>query len=93
MHKKELEERVDYISSTKLLTSDKYRIWGYDSIGVIAGIIFIIWGIMNYNFSILWRFTLIILGVILFVVCSVRIERRYNKFKAEILGEMKKFQN
>jgi len=88
MHKKELKERVDYLSSTKLLTSDKYRIWGYDPIGVIVGIIFVIWGIMNYNFSILWRFTLIILGVILFVVCSVRIERRYTRFRSEIMKKI-----
>jgi len=88
MDKKELEERVDYLSSTKLLTSDKYRIWGYDSIGVITGIIFILWGIMNYNFSILWRIILITLGVILLSVCSVRIERRYSKFKAEIVGKI-----
>ncbi len=88
MEREDLKERVDYLTSTRMITSDKYRIWRFDSIGVIAGIVFLAWGILGYGFPSLLGITLIILGAILLPVCSLRIERRYSRFKREILEEI-----
>ncbi len=88
MRGSDIEERVDYLTSLKLLTSDKYGIWGIDIIGVIVGILFLAWGIVNSTITELWRLVFVILGAILLVGCSVRIERRYTKFKNKIFRDI-----
>ena len=90
MSSRDLKDRVDYLTSIRIITSDKYRIWHLDPLGVITGIILILWGILTYDFPGLWRLTLIVLGTILLSVCSARIERRYSRFKRELLKEIDK---
>ncbi|ADD08403.1 hypothetical protein [Candidatus Aciduliprofundum boonei] len=85
---REIKDKVDYLTSTKMLRSDKYGIWGLDIVGVVVGMLLLIWGIVNFEFSWLWKATLIIIGIILLSVCSVRIERRYEKFKRDIMSKI-----
>ena len=84
---KELKDKVDYLTSTRILRSDKYGIWGWDIVGVVVGIL-LLWGIANYEISLSWKMVLIIIGVILLSVCSVRIERRYSKFKRGVMSKI-----
>ncbi len=79
---------MDHISSTKIITSDKYEFWGRDAIGVTLGFISLLWGIGNCSFPGTWRLIMIISGVFLLSVCSIRIERIYIKFKNEILRKI-----
>ncbi len=90
---RDLRDRVDYLTSTKMITSDKYGIWGWDAIGVAIGIILLLWGIGDFDFPILWRLTMIIVGALTLFGCSVRIERRYSRFKKELLEDIDKLQN
>ena len=85
---RELKDKVDYLTSTRMLTSDKYGIWGWDIVGIVLGILLLLWGIAIYDISLLWRVSLIVLGIILLSVCSVRIEKRYRKLKGEIEREI-----
>jgi len=87
-----LKERIEYLTSLRIFTSDKYGIWGWDPLGVIGGLIFLIWGMLNYAIPGFWRLILIILGALLFTVCIIRIERRYSKFKNEIFRELNNIQ-
>ncbi len=85
---KELKDKVDYLTTTRMLTSDKYGIWGWDIVGVAIGILLLLWGVAIFEISLLWRVSLIVLAIILLSVCSVRIERRYNKFKSEFVNKL-----
>ncbi len=88
----DLGERVEYLTSLKIMTSDKYGIWGLDALGIIAGMVLIIWGLFNYNFSGIWRFLLIIIGVFLLTLCSFRINKRYSQFKINLLKDIERLQ-
>ncbi len=85
---KELKDKVDYLTSTRMLRSDKYGIWGWDIVGVVVGILLLLCGIANYEISLPWRAILIVIGAILLSVCSIRIERRYSKFKREVMSKI-----
>ncbi len=85
---RELKDKVDYLTSTRMLTSDKYGIWGWDIVGIVLGILLLLWGIVIYDISLLWRVSLIFLGIILLSVCSVRIEKRYQKFKRSVMNKI-----
>ncbi len=85
---KELKDKMDYLTSTRMLRSDKYGIWGWDIVGVVAGMLLLVWDIVNFEFSWLWKAALIVIGVILLSLCSVRIERKYSKFKGEVMSKI-----
>ncbi len=85
---RELKDKMDYLTSTRVLRSDKYGIWGWDIVGVVAGILLLLWGIANYEISLPWRAILIVIGAILLSVCSIRIERRYSKFTREVMSKI-----
>ena len=93
MDRGNLKDGIDYLTSNRMLVSDKYGIWRFDSIGVFAGIIFLIWGFLDYSFPNWWRFLLIIIGAILLSVCSLRIERRYSQFKKDIMKDLERVQH
>ncbi len=89
---KNIKDRIEYLSSLKLLTSDPYGIWGIDIIGVIAGILFMLWGLGNPTLPGLWRLFFTILGAVLLIVCSMRIDRRYAAFKEKLLMDVESLQ-
>ncbi len=90
MNPQEMRERVEYLTSLRLLTSDKYGIWKIDPIGIIIGFIALLSGVFISSLSGIWRLCFIIVGAFLIVICGIRIERRYNNFKEETLREIEK---
>ncbi len=88
MSSKNLRDRVNYLTSLRLLTSDKYGIWRLDPLGVLFGILLLLWGIVEYNIPGPWRIAMITCGAILLSVCSLRIERRYTHFRNEIFRDL-----
>ncbi len=89
----ELKDRVEYLTSLRLLTSDKYGIWGLDPLLFIFGLILIALGIGNPYFPAPWRLGIIILGAVMLIASSIRIEKRFSQFRKETLEEIDRCEN
>ncbi|AGB04342.1 hypothetical protein AciM339_0454 [Aciduliprofundum sp. MAR08-339] len=89
----ELKDRVEYLTSLRILTSDKYGIWGLDPLLFIPGLFLMALGIGNPYFPTPWRLGIIILGAVMLIASSIRIEKRFSPFKRKILEEIEKCEN